>query len=147
MPRMSRSRPPIGFFHVTTRAVAKTPAFFDDVDRVSFLRLLADCVTRFDWTLYAYCLMTTHYHLFVHARRDDLSRGMQRLNGLHARSVNKRLARAGHLFGARYSPWVVDSEEHARATCRYVLMNPVRAGLCDRAEDWRWSGSRYGKMA
>jgi putative transposase len=142
---MSRTRPRVGFFHITTRAVAQTPAFFDDIDRVSFLRLLGDCVARFDWTLYAYCLMTTHYHLLVDASRESVSAGMQRLNGLHARRVNRRLGRSGHLFAARYSPWVVDTEEHALATCRYVLMNPVRAGLCERADEWPWSGSRYGK--
>jgi putative transposase len=70
---------------------------------------------------------------------------MQRLNGVHAQRANRRRRRRGHLFGERFSSWIVETEEHARAACRYVLLNPVRAGLCERAEDWRWSGSRYGK--
>jgi REP element-mobilizing transposase RayT len=111
----------------------------------AFLRLLGECVRRFDWDIYAYCLMTTHYHLVLRAAQQALSEGMRRLNGLHARRVNLGVNRRGHLFGARYSSWLIESEEYASAPCRYVLLNPVRAGLCERPEDWRWSGSRYGK--
>lgn len=145
MPRVLRTQLPDGLFHVAARAVERTPAFFDDVDRIGFLRLLGECVRRFEWDMYAYCLMTTHYHLVLRAAREALSEGMRRLNGLHARRVNLRFDRRGHLFGARYSSWLVESEEYADAVCRYVLLNPVRAGLCERPEDWRWSGSRYGK--
>jgi putative transposase len=80
MPRVLRRTLGNGFFHVTTVAVDRTPAFFDDVDRVGFLRLLAECVHAYEWTLYAYCLMTTHYHLVVDAQQERLSAGMQRLN-------------------------------------------------------------------
>jgi REP element-mobilizing transposase RayT len=147
VPRVIRSRLGDGLFHVVTRAVANTPAFFDDVDRVGFLRLLAECVRSFDWQLYAYCLMTTHYHLILDTTQSALSAGMQRLNGVHAQRVNRRVGRTGHLFGGRYVSWTVASDEHARAACRYVLLNPVRARLCERPEDWPWSGSRYGKRA
>jgi putative transposase len=145
MPRVLRRTLGDGLFHVTTVAVDQTPAFFDDVDRVAFLRLFAKCIHAYNWTPYAYCLMTNHYHLVLAARQDDLSAGMQRLNGVHAQRANRRRRRRGHLFGERFSSWIVETEEHARAACRYVLLNPVRAGLCERAEDWRWSGSRYGK--
>jgi putative transposase len=145
VPRVPRTQLPDGFFHVNTVAVAGTPAFFSDVDRIDFLRLLAGCVRTYEWTFYAYCLMTTHYHLVVDARQEQLSAGMQRLNGLHARRVNGRLGRPGHLFRARFSARVLESEEHLHAACRYVLLNPVNAGLCARAEDWPWSSSRWGK--
>jgi putative transposase len=145
MARILRTLLPDGLFHVTTRAVERTPAFFHDIDRVSFLRLLGECVERFEWELYAYCLMTNHYHLILRSTQVALSDGMQRLNGLHARRVNLRVRRRGHLFGARYASWIVDTEDHARAACRYVLFNPVRAGLCAQTEDWPWSGSRYGQ--
>jgi REP element-mobilizing transposase RayT len=132
MPRVLRTQLPDGLFHIATRAVERTPAFFDDVDRIGFLRLLGECVRRFDWDMYAYCLMTTHYHLVLRAAQDALSEGMQRLNGLHARRVNLRIGRRGHLFGARFSSWTIESDEYAAAACRYVLLNPVRAGLCER---------------
>jgi hypothetical protein len=82
--------------------------------------------------------------------RDDveveaLSAGMQRLNGDYARSFNHRHNRRGHLFAGRFSSWVIEGDEYLENTVRYVLLNPVRAGLCRRPSDWRWSASRYGK--
>jgi putative transposase len=145
MPRVLRTRLPDGFFHVNTVAVAGTPVFFSDVDRIGFLRLFAECIHAYDWTSFAYCLMTTHYHLVLEAPQHQLSAGMQRLNGVHAQRVNRRLGRPGHLFRARFSSRVLESEEHLRAACRYVLLNPVRAGLCARADEWPWSGSKWGK--
>ena len=142
MPRPLRTDLPDGIFHVTARGVDGAPIFRDDDDRRSFLRLLRETVTRYRWACHAFCLMTNHYHLVLEARQPDLSLGIQRLNGTHAQRFNRRHGRTGHLFGARYASWVVDSEAHFRATCRYVLLNPVRAGLCDRARDWPWSSAR-----
>jgi len=106
---------------------------------------LAECVHGYEWEVYAWCLMTTHYHLVIAARQERLSVGMQRLNGVHAQRANRRRERKGHLFGARFGTRVIDGEKHANEVCRYVLLNPVRAGLVERPEDWIWSWCRYGK--
>ncbi len=142
MPRPLRSDLSDGFFHVTARGVDGVPIFRDDDDRWSFLHLLRDSVARYRWTCHAFCLMTNHYHLVLEATQPELSRGMQRLNGLHAQRFNRRHSRTGHLFGARFASWVIDRELHFRRTCEYVLQNPVRAGLCAHAADWPWSGLR-----
>jgi putative transposase len=84
--------------------------------------------------------MGNPYHLILRARRADLSAGMRRLNGVYAQRFNRRYGRRGHLFGDRFASWVIGSEEHLTAAVGYVLLNPVRAGLCGRAEDWPWSG-------
>ena len=147
MARQLRTELPDGVFHVTTRGVDRCHIYRDDADRLSFLRLLADCVNRFEWTVHAFCLMTTHYHLIVHATIPQLWRGMHRLNGVHALRFNKRHGRTGHLFGDRYASWVVEDDDYFAAACEYVLNNPVRAGLCARPEDWRWSGFRSGIAA
>jgi putative transposase len=128
-----------GFFHVTSRGTAATQIFLDDADRLTFVELLSKTIDRCSWTCHAYCLMTTHYHLVVEALLADLSRGMHRLNGIYAQRFNKRYDRIGHLFQGRYDARLIDSEEHLRAACQYVADNPVRARLCHRAEDWRWS--------
>jgi REP element-mobilizing transposase RayT len=83
--------------------------------------------------------MGTHYHLVVETPVLRLSKGLQRLNGAYAQAFNRRHARTGHLFGDRFASWVVEDEEHLVAACRYVVENPVRAGLCAHAEEWRWS--------
>jgi putative transposase len=84
--------------------------------------------------------MTNHYHLIVEAEQPDLSRGMQRLNGRYAQLFNQRHGRDGHLFRGRYSAYVIDRESRLENSCRYVLENPVRAGLCKQPSDWPWSG-------
>jgi len=139
MARLRRSDLPDGVFHITARGVAGTAVFRDDEDRCLFLRLLGRTVERHDWTCHAFCLMGTHYHLVVQATRDDVSAGIQWLNGTYAQSFNRRHERWGHLFGARFGSWVVDRDKHLAATCVYVLENPVRAGLCGNSEDWPWS--------
>lgn len=142
MPRQRRSDLPDGVYHVTARGVARELIFVDDDDCRAFLRLLADVVARQQWHTYAFCLLGTHYHLIVSTTRARLSKGLHRLNAIYAQNFNRRHSRRGHLFGDRFASWVIDEDEHLAAACLYVLENPVRAGLCERAEDWRWSGVR-----
>jgi REP element-mobilizing transposase RayT len=135
---------PDGYFHVFARGVAETDVFGDDEDRRSFLALLLLVARRHAWELHTLCLMTTHYHFVLASARERLSVGMQWLNGVYAQSFNRRYGRHGHLFGGRFGSRVVEDEEDLQAVCDYVLLNPVRAGLCERASDWPWSASRYG---
>lgn len=148
MPRRPRHfLPKAGTYHLTTRGVAGTTIAVDDVDGVRYLTLLAAIVDEFRWHVEAFCLMHTHHHVVVRTGRGRLSAGMHRLNGLYAQRFNERHARHGHLFGDRFSAWLIESEAHLHAACRYVLLNPVRAGLCARADEWPWSGSRHGRFA
>jgi REP element-mobilizing transposase RayT len=130
---------PDGVYHVTARGVNRCAVFADDVDRVLFLRLLGESVDRFAWRCHAFCLMGTHYHLVVEGIRAGLSAGVQRMNGLYAQRFNRRHDRTGHLFSGRFHAWLVEDEDHLRATCSYVVNNPVRAGIVDTARDWPWS--------
>jgi putative transposase len=135
---------PDGVYHVVTRGVAKTDVYLDDDDRRFFLGLLGAVTSRNDWLVHAFCLMSNHYHLVVEALREQLSAGMHRLNGVYAEQFNGRYRRTGHLWGDRFWSGLIASDEEMTATCRYVLANPVRAGLCATAAEWPWSGSRYG---
>jgi len=145
MPRLPRSTlPSYGVFHITTRGVERRAVFLDQEDRRSFLGEVWRAVDANGWIVYVVCLMTNHYHCVVEGHRDLISRGMQRLNGVYAETFNARYRRSGHLWGDRFALWVVRDEEHLEATCRYVLLNPVRAGLCERADAWPWSWSRHG---
>jgi putative transposase len=134
--------PEYAVFHATARGAGRIAIYREDDDRRFFLALLADAVSRFGWSFHAFCLMTNHYHLVVEAFREALSDGMQRLNGVYAQSFNGNYGRWGHLFGERFWCRPVQEEDLA-ATCRYVLDNPVRAGICDRSSDWPWAASRY----
>jgi putative transposase len=134
--------PDYAIFHVTARGAGKISIYREDDDRYCFLALFADTVQLFDWAVHAFCLMTNHYHLVVEALRENLSSGMQRVNGVYAQAFNGKYTRWGHLFGERFWCRPVDEDDLA-ATCRYVLANPVRAGLCDRVSEWPWSACRY----
>jgi REP element-mobilizing transposase RayT len=129
---------------VTSRGAAQAPIFADDADRAAFVVLLYSVVRRFTWKCHIYCLMTNHFHLVVETERERLSAGMHRLNGNYARHFNERHDRCGHLFQDRYGAYLIDCERHLANACTYVAENPVRAGLCGRAEDWPWSGSLVG---
>ncbi len=144
MARIPRSFFPDGIFHVNTRGVDKCTVYVDDDDRLEFLGLLLSVVSDYDWEMYSMCLMTNHYHLVVATEQPLLSLGMQRLNGRYAERFNGKLGRTGHLWGDRFGCRYVDDEEYLIEVCRYVVNNPVRAGLCTRASDWPWSASRFG---
>jgi putative transposase len=144
MSRILRSSLPDGYFHVYARGVADTAIFRDDEDRRHFLALLVRTTRRHGWDMHALCLMTTHYHAVVETARAHLSAGMQWLNGVYAQTFNQRYERRGHLFGERYGSRAIESEEYLDRVSEYVLLNPVRAGLCHRAADWPWSATRAG---
>ena len=139
--RLLRSAlPSEGTFHVTARGVDGASIFRDDDDRRFFLRELGRSARRHGWTCHVFCLMTNHYHLLVTASRDDLSAGLHRLDGIHALRFNRRHRRTGHLFGDRFASKLIRDDAHLRRAALYILNNPVRAGLCERASDWPWSG-------
>jgi REP element-mobilizing transposase RayT len=128
-----------GVFHITARGTGDTHIFVEDLDRVEFIRGLEITIERMKWKLLAYCLMGTHYHLLIDAKAATLPAAMRWLNGVYSRRFNRRHNRRGNLLGARYDVWLIRDQQHYDATVRYVLNNPVRAGLCERAQDWPWS--------
>ena len=136
---LRRELPSEGIYHVTARGVHGQPLFVHDVDRLDFLALFDLATQRAGWRCHAWCLMTTHYHLVLETSVPALSTEMHRLNTVYAQRFNRRHDRRGHLFESRFSSWVIRDEAHLEATCRYVLDNPLRAGL-DAAEPWPWAG-------
>jgi putative transposase len=127
---------------VSSKSSAKRPIFLDRNDRELFMSILATVVRRHAWSCTAYCLMTTHYHLLVKTPEPDLAAGMQRLNGCYATSFNHRHGTSGHVLGGRYHAELIETDGHLLETCRYIALNPVRAGLCDEPESWRWGSYR-----
>ncbi|MCV6614657.1 MAG: transposase, partial [Cellvibrionaceae bacterium] len=91
---------------------------------------------------YAYCLMGNHYHLLVETPEANLSKGMQKLNGVYTQRFNRKYGRVGHVFQGRYKSILVDKDSYLLELCRYIVLNPVRAGLVRTAKDWPWSSYR-----
>jgi putative transposase len=114
--------------------------YADDEERKLFLELLAKAVWRYGWDCLAYCLMRNHYHLVIRTPLPNLSRGMQLINGVYARRRNERRGVEGsHVFQGRFRSVVVRDAEHLLITLKYVLRNPVTAGLCEHPSGWLWS--------
>jgi putative transposase len=139
VPRPPRLQVPGAAYHVTARAVAGRPLFQEEDDWIHFLKLLTKVIDGHDWVCGAYCLMTTHYHLVIRTPEADLARGIQSLNSCYAQEFNKRYGLEGHVFFRRYQSVMIEREAHLLELGRYLPSNPVRAGLCARAEDWPWS--------
>jgi hypothetical protein len=125
MPRRPRSYlEEDAFFHVTARGAGGGHIYEEDVDRLDFTDLFWAAALEFEWDCFVLCLMGTHYHAVLKARREQLSAGMHKVNGSYARRFNVRRSRRGHLFEARFSSWVVDDETHLEATIAYGVWNP-----------------------
>jgi REP element-mobilizing transposase RayT len=135
-----------GYFHVYTVATGGEELFRDDLDRQVLVQRLGRISMRLGWRVFAYTLLTTHYHAVLQTRDASLSRGMQCLNAGYAQLYNQRWTRSGTLVARRFGYRVIESEEYLAAVCRYVWLNPVRARLCLAAADWSWNGGDWFSM-
>ncbi len=97
---------------------------------------------RCNWICHAFCLITNHYHLVIETVEANLSHGMRQLNGVYTQASNRRHSRLGHLFQGRFKAILVDQDAYLLELSRYVLLNPVRARMVVRPEDWPWSSYR-----
>ncbi len=119
----------------------RNAVFVEDADYSFYLDNLIEWKTHYDVGVYAYCLMTNHVHLILAPRKkgDSVSRLMRRLSARQGRRVNRLEKRIGTLWSGRFKSSVIDTENYLLACLRYVELNPVRAGIAHRPEDYRWS--------
>ena len=128
--------------HVTQRGNRRETVFFSDADYELYRDLLAQQCRKHGVAVWAYCLMPNHVHLIlVPDRAEALGRALGETHRRYSAVVNTRMRVTGHLFQSRFGSAVMD-EEHLVAAARTVALNPVRAGLAARAQDWRWSSVR-----
>ena len=142
MTRPLRVEFPGAVYHVTSRGDGREAIFVDDRDRRLFLEVIGHVLARFGWRCHAYCLMGNHYHLLIETPEANLTRGMRQLNGVYTQRFNRRHGRVGHVFQGRYKAIVVQKDGHLLELCRYVVLNPVRAGLVKSVRGWSWSSYR-----
>ncbi len=133
---------PNALYHVTTRGVDRQRIVRDDIDREFWVACLSAAVRATGTLVHAWCLMTNHSHLLVRTPLANIAATMRRLNSRYALGYNRRHRRIGHLFQNRYHAVLIEREEHLLEVARYIVLNPVRAQVCDCAEDWPWSSYR-----
>lgn len=142
MPRAARLVHPGIPHHVTQRGNRRLPTFFSDADYRFYLRLLRRACDETATAVWAWCLMPNHVHLLlVPASEDGLRATLASTHRAYTAEINRREGWRGHLWQGRFASFPMD-EAHLHACLRYVELNPVRAGLADRPEDWRWSSAR-----
>lgn len=129
-------------YHVTSRGDRREDIYLDDEDRRVWLEIMGLVCQRFNWRCHAWCLMDNHYHLVIETIEGNLARGMRQLNGVYTQKSNRRHHLSGHLFQGRYKAILIDRDSYLLEVCRYVVLNPVRALMVQRAEDWQWSSYR-----
>jgi putative transposase len=129
-------------YHVTSRGDRREPIYEDDLDRERFLEVLGQVAQDFNWVCHAWCLMSNHYHLVLETPDGNLSKGMRQLNGVYTQYSNRRHQRVGHLFQGRYKAILVDRDSYLLELARYVVLNPVRAGMVKEPGAWPWSSYR-----
>jgi len=143
MARPLRIEYPDAVYHVTSRGNARSDIFHSDQDREEFLFILDTVVRRFNWLCHAYCLMGNHYHLIIETPDGNLSLGMRQLNGIYTQKYNYLHGKTGHVFQGRYKAILVEKESYLLELCRYVVLNPVRAKIFSKPEEWKWSSYHY----
>jgi putative transposase len=142
MARLARVVVPDLPHHVTQRGNGGARTFFSDKDYASYRDLLAESCRAAETEVWAWCLMPNHVHLIlVPHDTDGLRRGLAPAHRRYAGLINARRRRTGHFWQGRFGAVVMD-EEHLAAAVRYVALNPVRARLVERPQDWRWSSVR-----
>lgn len=139
MARPLRIEYPNAVYHITSRGNARGKIYKDNKDREIFLETLGSVIKRYNWICHAYCLMDNHYHLMIETPEPNLSKGMRQLNGVYTQAYNRRHNETGHIFQGRYKAILVEKEEYLLELCRYVILNPVRAGIIKKLEEWQWS--------
>lgn len=139
MPRRLRIDFAGAIHHVTSRGVRKRDIFLTPGNRIHWLAIVGEACEDFGLSCLAYCQMDNHYHMVIECKTGCLAQAMQRINGHYGQYFNKCHDMTGHLFQGRYHAELIDRDAYLLEVIRYVLLNPVRAGLVREPADWVWS--------
>ena len=139
MSRKARIRIPDGVYHVTTHGDGDMMIFEGSSEKWRLLDLLADTAEGLNWSMYAWCIMGNHYHFLLKTPEDNLSEGMHHLNMSYGEWYNKAQGRHGHVFQDRIFSILITQDSHLLEASRYVVLNPLRAGLVSVLQQWPWS--------
>src|SRR5207245_7841442 len=142
MARKGRAEVAGGLYHVITRGNNRRQIFNSPVDYQKFLSLLSTQKAKLPFFLYAYCLMTNHVHLLIERQADSVGRIMHRLLTGYAQYYNRRYRRVGHLLQGRHKAILCQSDRYLSELVRYIHLNPVRAEMVSKPEQYQYSGLR-----
>lgn len=140
MPRTPRYSCTGAIHHVMLRGNQGRPIFYSDRDRVHCCLLIQEIMERHGHRIHAFCLMSNHIHLALQQGSEGLSSAIHDLAFRHAQSINRQRKEIGHVFQGRFKSILINEQHYLTQLVRYIHLNPVRAGIVKRPEDYKWSG-------
>lgn len=132
------------FYHVTSRGNERRKIFYGNSDYEKFKVYLREAQEKYGYLLHSYVLMKNHYHLLIETPEANMSQVMHFINGSYTTYINRKRGRIGHLFQGRYKAILIERDQYLLRLSRYIHMNPVRAGLVKRPEEYLHSS--YGAL-
>ena len=139
MPRQARKKSESGIYHVMLRGINQQQIFEEDEDYVKFLQIVEDYQAISKYKVYAYCLMSNHIHLLIREEEEPLEQIFKRIGSKYVYWYNVKYQRKGHLFQDRFKSETVDNETYFLTVIRYIHQNPVKAGICEKIDDYKYS--------
>lgn len=144
MPRNTRSDYPHQYYHIYNRGFDRKNIFITPIDYDRFLGKLAESRSKYDWTIYAYCLLPNHYHLQIQSGEDSISSIIHWLQTSHAVYFNRNHKRFSPVFSGRFHSILIQKELYHLHLSKYIHRNPVEAGLVQQPQNYRYSS--YGEI-
>ena len=139
MPRIARKKSCSNIYHVMIRGINRQNIFEEDDDRLCFMKILNHCKEISGFRLYAFALMSNHIHLLIEPAGESLNTVFARIETRYAMWFNRKYRRTGYLFQNRYRSEAVETELYFMTVLRYILQNPMKAGIESRPGTYRWS--------
>ena len=139
MPRSARKKSNSGIYHIMLRGINRQQIFEDEEDNQHFLETLLKYKEQCEYIIYAYCFMGNHIHILLKEGKEDLTLMLKRIAGSYVYWYNWKYHRSGHLFQDRFKSEPVEDESYFLTVLRYIHQNPIKSGLCKKAEQYPYS--------
>jgi REP element-mobilizing transposase RayT len=139
MPRIQREKGEFSTYHIIQRGNERKNLFLRDEDKLRFLDIMAKTREKYNCLVYCYCLMDNHVHLLINDNGNDISKLMKSINVSYVSYFNRFYKRFGHLFQDRFRSEIIDDDPYLLEVSRYIHNNPVKAGIVEKPEEYRWS--------
>ena len=138
MPRIARKYSKIKVYHITIRGIDKQNIFFEEEDKYKFLEIINRTKEKYNYEIYAYCLMDNHVHLVIYDKEQQLSKIMQSIEISYVFYFNLKYGRTGHLFQNRFFSKKIEDLNYFLTVCKYIHRNPEKAGIA-LTQNYKWS--------
>jgi len=139
MPRIARKKSNTDVYHVMMRGINKQSIFEDEEDHLRFIEILRLVKKKSDFKIYAWCIMGTHVHLLMQFGEESPEKVMKKIDVTYAVYYNKKNGRLGPVFADRFRSEPVEDDAYLMGAARYIHRNPVKAGMCERPQEYDWS--------